>query len=45
MPNYVHRGLVRRYRTDFLVRLRSGDMLVWRPSAKTPTVTGRKAAA
>ena len=25
---YVHRGVVRKYRPDFLVRLRSGDMLV-----------------
>ena len=25
---YVHRGVVRKYRPDFLIRLRSGDMLV-----------------
>ena len=25
---YVHRGVVRKYRPDFLVRLRSGDMLI-----------------
>jgi type III restriction enzyme len=25
---YVYRGVVRKYRPDFLVRLRSGDMLV-----------------
>ena len=25
---YVHRGVVRKYRPDFLVRLKSGDMLV-----------------
>ena len=25
---YVHRGVVRKYRPDFLIRLRSGDMLI-----------------
>ena len=25
---YVHRGVVRKYRPDFLIRLTSGDMLV-----------------
>ena len=25
---YVHRGVVRKYRPDFLIRLKSGDMLV-----------------
>ena len=25
---YVHAGVVRKYRPDFLIRLRSGDMLV-----------------
>ena len=31
---YVHRGVVRKYRPDFLVRLRSGDMLVLETKGK-----------
>jgi type III restriction enzyme len=36
---YVYRGVVRKYRPDFLVRLRSGDMLVLETKGRTPNRT------
>jgi hypothetical protein len=31
---YVYRGVVKKYRPDFLVRLVNGDMLVWKQKAR-----------
>ena len=37
---YVYRGVVRKYRPDFLIRLTTGDMLVLETKGRTPKRTG-----
>ena len=40
---YVYRGVVRKYRPDFLIRLKSGDMLVLETKGRTTSGTGPSA--